>query len=98
MYSTTPFVEKKQSLFFPESVLYGGDLTVQCICGLGGVLELPLQFPSVGVGSLSFLLSLLELALQLLHARVQLVDLIKTQMRAEKCTTINNPSPGRRLR
>lgn len=62
-------------MFLPELVLEGGDFTVHGVCGLCGVLQLPLQFPSVGIGSLSLFLCLLQLTLQLLHAGVQLVDL-----------------------
>lgn len=64
-----------QVLFSPELALEAVDFTVHGIGRLCGVLQLPLKFSSVGVGSLSLLLSLLQLTLELLHARVQLVDL-----------------------
>lgn len=64
-------------VFLPQLALEGGHLAVHGVCRLRGVLQLPLEFPSVGVGPLGLLLSLLQLALQLLHARVQLVRLEK---------------------
>lgn len=64
-----------QVLYSPELALEAVDLTVHGISRLCGVLQLPLKFSSAGVGSLSLLLSLLQLTLELLHARVQLVDL-----------------------
>lgn len=43
----------------PELALEGVDFTVHGISGLGGILQLPLELPAVGVGSLCLLLSLL---------------------------------------
>lgn len=64
-----------QVLFSPELALEAVDFTVHGISRLCGILQLPLKFSSAGIGSLSLLLSLLQLTLELLHARVQLVDL-----------------------
>lgn len=59
----------------PELVLQGGDLSVHGLGGLRGVVQLALQLSLGGLGSLSFVLGLLQLTLQLLHSHVQLVTL-----------------------
>lgn len=59
----------------PELVLERADLAVHGVGGLGGVLQLTLQFPAGGVGPLGLLLSLLQLPLELLQAGGRLVGL-----------------------
>ena len=68
-------MEKPKSCSSPELVLENVDFAVHGVGRLGGVLQLTLQFPAVGVGPLRLLLRLLQLTLQLLHARVQLLSL-----------------------
>lgn len=59
----------------PELVLEGADLTVHGVGRLRGILQLTLQLPTGGVGSLGLLLGLFQLALELLQAGGCLVSL-----------------------
>lgn len=54
----------------PEAVLEGVDLSGETLAGLCGIVQLPLQLPAGPVGPGGLLLRLLQLALELLHARV----------------------------
>lgn len=59
----------------PELVFEGADFPVHGVRGLGGILQLALQFPARGVCPLGLLLGLLQLPLELLQAGGCLVSL-----------------------
>lgn len=62
-------------ILLPEFVLESVDLAGHGIIGLGGLLQLSLQFPAGGSDALGLFLWLLQLPLQLLHPGVGLVCL-----------------------
>lgn len=62
-------------LLLPEFVLERVDLAAHGIIGLGGLLQLSLQFPAGCGDTLGLLLRLLQLPLQLLDPRGRLVRL-----------------------
>ena len=74
----------------PELAPQGADLPGHGVGRLADVVQVSLQLPAVGVGPLRLLLRLLQLPLQLLHARVQLVGL---EGRGRVNTDVNTGPP-----
>lgn len=72
-----PLTDKKRCIWcvLPETILERVDFTAQTLAGFSSVIQLSLQLPAGGVCSSRLLLSLLQLPLHLLHARVGLFHL-----------------------